>query len=198
MNRKAFSKKNKIKLTPLCIIFLVLIGCASTKKVSYNIVSDPSDVVIEVNGTTLCMQTPCKIELQCGKMWVGYAFSPDGWQYNSANYKITAMPKTSDDSLFINSNTVNACQLGEGAEGQVYFNLRRQKTSPVVEAAEAASASEARREAASAAREREHQNAQNYQNALNEMSKAYKPKPSVHCTTSPNYLGGVETNCQER
>ena len=49
----------------ILITMLLLAGCASTKKVVYTIQSNPPDAVIDVNGVTLCDQTPCKVELSC-------------------------------------------------------------------------------------------------------------------------------------
>lgn len=132
MKASAVFANMTVLLSALCLV-LTLAGCASAYRVDYEVETDPPGASVDVNGTSLCDRTPCRISLSCAKTWVGLVNSPDGWASRSGQYEVVAIPNSSMDTtrdLYSDRRMVNPCQLQEGTQGRLRLHLGNRPVHP--------------------------------------------------------------------
>ena len=101
-------------------------ACASARTVTYKVTSIPPLARVELNGVSVG-QTPAKIELQCKKRWVGFAYSSDGWEYTNSVAEIVAFPPSGSISK-TQVRQVNACQHSGQESARIVFEFEQPHT----------------------------------------------------------------------
>lgn len=187
-----------MKLKLFSILPCLLLGaCATSRLAKYEVVAEPADSVIEVNGTAMCLTTPCQIALQCNIKFIGYAYSSSGYGDIPTTYRVTAVPKGSaSKSLYSNTNNVNACNAPSDSVGKIYFNAYNQKANPVVEAAQIQADSDAQNRRLSDEAIHRARTGEAIRQAGQQIQQGFQPPKQTNCTSTPTYGGGFTTNCK--
>lgn len=117
-----------IKNCSLLAVFALLAGCASSNNLKYDIISDPPNAPVEVNGVSMG-ETPTSVELGCSKKWVGLVNAPGGWANTSGPYEIKAYPPRGFSGQS-QTRRVDPCQWsGEGVP-RISFDLNLESVEP--------------------------------------------------------------------
>ena len=111
------------------ILFAVVLlsACSSQKMIRYTVETNPRDAIIDVNGVNLCTQTPCEIQLECKRRWVGLAYSSSGYAGSSV-YTVEALPRAR--GLQSQRKIVDACQTAEDVGGRIYMDMELERVAP--------------------------------------------------------------------
>lgn len=105
-------------------ILLFVSGCYASKMIVYDVSSDPTGAVIEADDVAVCTATPCEFDLICRrKIGAGSV---------SRQVVIKASPTSSmQGELFVQTKTINPCDILEKGKGQLIFNLHLDAVTPV-------------------------------------------------------------------
>ncbi len=119
---------SKVKYLILIIFALATVGCATSTKVNYNIISEPPHAPVDVNGVNMGT-TPTKATLECSKKWVGVMNSPDGWVNASGKYEVKAYPPKGFNGQSQTKN-IDPCQWKGEGDPSIQFDLGLEKVTP--------------------------------------------------------------------
>ncbi|MDH3973288.1 MAG: SHOCT domain-containing protein [Deltaproteobacteria bacterium] len=107
---------------------LLTFGCASAKKVPYNVTSYPPKSQIDVNGVSMG-ETPTTIILECNKKWVGVMNAPGGWMNASGKYEVKAYPPKNFQGQ-TQSKQIDPCQWKGTGNAALKFDLGLESVTP--------------------------------------------------------------------
>ena len=108
---------------------LLLTGCYSSQMVAFKVNSTPPGAQVDVNGIAMG-NTPTTVTLKCGKHWVGYAYSADGYASDTAPYEVTVYPSSAQPG-FSQTKRVDPCQWNGANTPELDFNLSLDNVQPV-------------------------------------------------------------------
>ncbi|WP_394151358.1 PEGA domain-containing protein [Vibrio maritimus] len=109
---------------------LLLVGCSSSRDITYNVDSSPRGAAIDVNGVFIG-ETPTSVNFTCSKEWVGVMRSADGWSVKGAGpYNVTAFPPESSQG---DSQTkiIRPCQWKGSSSPRLMFDMTLKNVSPI-------------------------------------------------------------------
>lgn len=109
----------------IIILTILLSACSSQKMIKYTVETNPTDATIDVNGTNLCTGTPCEIQLECNRQFVGVL---NGGYRGSTVYTVEAFPRAS--GLFSQRKVIDACQVNSESGGRIYMDLKLERLNP--------------------------------------------------------------------
>lgn len=109
----------------LIIAALLLSSCSSQKMIKYTVETNPPNATIDVNGTNLCSSTPCEIELECNRQFVGVL---NGGYRGSTVYTVEAFPRSR--GLQSQRKVIDACQVNADTGGRIYMDLELERVAP--------------------------------------------------------------------
>lgn len=114
------------------IIAMGLVGCATSRTVVYEVESAPAKALIEVDGNVLCDSTPCKLELECKRAFVGLANAPGGYQQTSDDYRVEAIPiERTGEQQYSSRKLINPCTSVDTKNPRLKFYIDRAPHAPV-------------------------------------------------------------------
>lgn len=112
----------------LFAVMVLASACSTTKMVEFRVESEPSGAQVDINGVSAGF-TPTSVSLKCGRHFVGYANSSDGYGYDYSPYNITVYP-SKDLPGESQSKLIDACQMAENGGGTLRFDLGLQRIQP--------------------------------------------------------------------
>ncbi len=110
------------------ITCFLMIGCATSTNVTYNITSEPQGAPIDVDGMSMGT-TPTIATLECTKKWVGVINSPDGWANATGKYEVKAYPPKGINGQSQTKN-IDPCQWKGTGNPALQFDLGLEKVTP--------------------------------------------------------------------
>lgn len=121
-----------MKLRAICIAFFCLVGCATTRDVTFHATSSPVKASIDVDGVTVCESTPCQFYLRCAERWVGLMNSPTGRAPTSGTYTVVAVPTEAykENNVYSSTRTIDPCRVLEGKQPELLFRLDLEPVAP--------------------------------------------------------------------
>jgi len=117
-----------MKALSMILFCLTFIGCASTQMLNVRVESEPTGAQIDVNGISVG-NTPTEVNMSCSKSWVGFMYSPDGWNYSNTTYQITAAPSSTNPG-YTQTKYINPCQWKGNQPPVIDFDLGLEKVAP--------------------------------------------------------------------